>query len=150
MPIKATTAEKTKEELEDEMKKEHLAFCREYVLNGKNGTQAYMTAYNKTKREENVRISASKFLTNSNVKAYIRHLKEEVKERYNITLETQLEKTAEILKLSKVKEEYRTALACVQEESKLADLYEPEKTESTTKVIWKEEKTYENEENDEK
>lgn len=125
------------------MKKEHLAFCREYVLNGKNGKQAYLSSYGKDMTDESAEANSVRLIRKDKVKAYISLLKEEVKEKYNITLETQLEKTAEILRLSKVKEEYRTALACVQEESKLADLYEPEKTESTTKVIWKEEKTYE-------
>ena len=126
--------EKLMEELEGKMKKEHLAFCREYVLNGKNGEKAYLKVYAGTTEEDSARANASRLIAKDNIKAYIELLKEETKEKYNITLETQLEKTARIMKASEGAREFRTALACVQEESKLVDLYQPEKVEQKTKI----------------
>jgi len=137
--MKTTTRQK---ELEKTMKKEHLAFCREYVLSGKNGKQSYIKVYGNKIKDSTAEVNASTLLRNTKVAEYLGILKEEVKEKYNISVETQLKKTAEILELSKQAKEFRTALACVQEESKLGDVYSPEKTENTTKIVWEEEKTY--------
>ena len=50
-------------------------FCREYVKNGSNGTQAYMKAYTGC-TEETARINASKLLTNTNIQDYIKELQD--------------------------------------------------------------------------
>lgn len=48
------------------------AFADEYILNGGNGTQAYLKVYKNVKNEETARANASRLLTNANVANYIR------------------------------------------------------------------------------
>ena len=48
------------------------AFADEYILNGGNGTKAYLRVYKNVKNEETARVNASRLLTNANVSNYIR------------------------------------------------------------------------------
>jgi phage terminase small subunit len=48
------------------------AFADEYILNGGNGTKAYLKVYKNVKNEETARVNASRLLTNANVANYIR------------------------------------------------------------------------------
>ena len=49
------------------------AFCREYVSNGGNGTQAYLTAYN-SNSETSAAIEACKLLQDDRIKEFIQSL----------------------------------------------------------------------------
>lgn len=68
--------------------KNHERFCQEYVKNGRNGTQSYQIVY-KVKREEIARKSASRLLTNVDIKKRIDELLEELNEK---TLEVTAER----------------------------------------------------------
>ena len=59
-------------------------FCREYVKNGSNGTQAYMKAYPDAS-EETARINASKLLTNTNIQNYIKELQDKAESKEIMT-----------------------------------------------------------------
>ena len=61
-------------------------FCREYVQNGLNATQAYMKVYKSCKKESSARSRASKLLTNVNVQAYLSELTKKVEEKAEITV----------------------------------------------------------------
>lgn len=52
-------------------------FCDEYLANGMNATQAYMTIY-KVKNEETARTNASRMLTNANVCEYLSERQSEI------------------------------------------------------------------------
>lgn len=54
-------------------------FCEEYVKNGNNGKNAYMSVY-KVKKEEIARTNASRLLTNANVKLYIQKLQDKLED----------------------------------------------------------------------
>ena len=49
----------------------HKAFADEYLKNGMNGTQAYLSVYKSVTKESTAKVCASKLLTNVNLKAYI-------------------------------------------------------------------------------
>lgn len=56
------------------------AFCREYVANGGNGTQAYLSAY-ASKSESAAAIEASKLLRRDDITAYIAALNKPMENR---------------------------------------------------------------------
>ena len=55
-------------------------FCREYVTNGGNGTQAYLTAYD-SKSETSASIEASKLLRRDDITEYINALNKPTENR---------------------------------------------------------------------
>ena len=55
-------------------------FCREYVKNGNNGTQAYMKAYPDAS-EESARRLASQLLTNIDIQNYIKELQDKAESK---------------------------------------------------------------------
>ena len=56
------------------------AFCREYVRNNGNGTQAYLTAYD-SKSETSASIEASKLLRRDDITSYIQSLNKPMENR---------------------------------------------------------------------
>ena len=50
------------------------AFCREYMVNGGNGTQAYLTAYNWTGNTNGAEIEARALLKRADVSEYLKTL----------------------------------------------------------------------------
>jgi phage terminase small subunit len=74
--------------MSDELTEKQEHFCREYMMNGGNATQAYKTAYNtenmtdKTINEESCRLKAD-----HKISARIRELQMESKEEFNISVE---------------------------------------------------------------
>lgn len=56
------------------------AFCREYVVNGGNGTQAYLTAYN-SNSESAASIESSKLLRRDDITQYIAYLNKPIENR---------------------------------------------------------------------
>ena len=56
------------------------AFCCEYVANGGNGTQAYLTAYN-SNSDAAASIEASKLLNREDIKEYITALNKPMREK---------------------------------------------------------------------
>lgn len=63
-----------------ELNNKQKIFCREYVKNGNNGTQAYMKAYPNCS-EETARRNASKLLTNTDIQNYIKELQDKAESK---------------------------------------------------------------------
>lgn len=61
-------------------------FCQEYIKQGMNATKAYMQVY-KTKTEESARKSASRLLTNVDIKNYIAELQSKVEDKAIVKIE---------------------------------------------------------------
>lgn len=59
-------------------------FCSEYVIDF-NATRAYSVAYPKDKTNDTIRANASKILTKSNIKAYIKELQSDIGKLAGIT-----------------------------------------------------------------
>ena len=67
-------------------------FCREYVRNNGNGTQAYLTAYN-SKSETSAAIESSKLLRRDDITEYITALNKPMENR----IQNEREKKREVL-----------------------------------------------------
>ena len=50
------------------------AFCREYMVNGGNGTQAYLTAYNWTGKTNGAEVEARALLKRDDISEYLKTL----------------------------------------------------------------------------
>ena len=70
------------------------AFCREYILNGWNGLQAYQKVYNCT--PETAKANASDLLTKTNVKEYIVEVRKDTEALVGINKEKILQALTEI------------------------------------------------------
>ena len=70
----------------------HKAFCDEYLKNGMNATQAYMSVYKSVTKELTARTNGSKLLTNTNIKEYIAKRQEKVSLKSQMTMEYVLDK----------------------------------------------------------
>lgn len=79
------------------MNNRHKAFADEYLSNGLNATQAYLSVYKSVKKEETARVNGSKLLTNTNVKAYIADKQEELSKDAKIDREYILKEYMELL-----------------------------------------------------
>ena len=72
--------------------KKHQLFCDEYLSNGLNGTQAYLSVYKSVKSEEGARVNASKLLTNTNVAAYLSAVQEKSAKKAEVTRDMIIER----------------------------------------------------------
>ncbi len=73
-------------------------FCEEYVNNGSNGTQAYLTAYKSCKKETTAMVNASRLLRNAKVKEYIQELQDELKSKAIMTALERMEWLTKVVK----------------------------------------------------
>ncbi len=65
----------------------HKAFCDEYLVNGQNGTKAYLTVYKSVKSQKTAEVNASKLLSNAKIKAYIATKLQKTSEKLDIKRE---------------------------------------------------------------
>lgn len=78
------------------MDKNKKAFCREYVINGNNGTQAYMKAVPGS-NEESARRMAYKWLTRVDVQEYIKELQDKLEEKAIMTAKERMKWLTEVI-----------------------------------------------------
>lgn len=71
----------------EKISEKHRLFVEEYLNNGLNGTQAYLTVYKSVKKEETARVNASRLLTNANVKALLEEKQAKTIKKLEITRE---------------------------------------------------------------
>ena len=72
------------------MNERHKRFCDEYLANGLNGTQAYLSVYKSVKSDEVAAVNASKLLRNTKVIDYIKLEQEKTSSKLEITRESVL------------------------------------------------------------
>lgn len=63
-----------------ELKTKHKIFCDEYLKNGFNATEAYVTAYQISNRDS-AKVAACKLLTNANIKKYIKERQQDLQDQ---------------------------------------------------------------------
>jgi hypothetical protein len=85
-----------------EINPRHKAFADEYLVNGMNATQAYLSVYRSVKKEETARVNGSKLLTNANIQAYIAERQKENQKKIEIDQEWILREYIELLNSCKV------------------------------------------------
>jgi phage terminase small subunit len=84
-----------------EINPRHKAFADEYLVNGMNATQAYLSVYRSVKKEETARVNGSKLLTNANIQTYIAERQKENQKKIEIDQEWILREYMELLKSCK-------------------------------------------------
>ena len=75
----------------------HKAFADAYLSNGMNGTRAYLSVYNDVESEDVAKASASRLLTNDNVKEYIKGKQEKKSAKHDITYDYLIEELREVI-----------------------------------------------------
>lgn len=105
-------------------------FCKEYISNGGNATQAYKKAYNCSKmKDKTINENASRLLKDSKVRARLKELKKPLQEKFEYTMEQSFKKFEEIQKLALANErpDLTNAIKCEENKAKLLGLFaEPE------------------------
>jgi len=81
----AEKKKRSKTERVDKLNSRHLAFIDEYIVNGLNGTEAYLKIYNC--KSHTARVNAAKLLANANVKAELNNRLKSSAEKMGITRE---------------------------------------------------------------
>ena len=121
----------------DKLSDRHKAFADEYLANGLNGTQAYLSVYKSVKKEKTAEAAASRLLSNVKVKAYIAEKQKENQKKVDINQEWVLREYMELITSAKeegmdgagtLKDRTNWAKALAQL-SKLLGLDSPEKHE---------------------
>ena len=121
----------------------HKAFCDEYLANGLNGTQAYLSIYKSVKKEKTAEAAASRLLSNVKVKAYIAEKQKENQKKIDIDQKFILDEYMQLLESCKaegmdgagtIKDRTNWAKALAQL-SKMLGLDAPEKQEIEHKGI---------------
>lgn len=136
------------------MNKRHQQFIEEYMANGMNGTQAYLSTYpNAT--DDTARANATKLLAKTHIKAEIERLQAETSKELNITKESLLKHLNDILESTKDDPKNKhNAIKSIEVLNKMLGFNEPNKTDITTngesinQITWIEQKTYKDKEND--
>lgn len=78
------------------MNNQRKEFCREYVKNGSNGTQAYLKAYPKSK-SDTARKKASHLLTIVDIKEYIEQLQQKAENKAIMSIQARQEYLTKII-----------------------------------------------------
>lgn len=136
------------------MNKRHQQFIEEYMANGMNGTQAYLSTYPNV-TEETANVNSSRLLSNAKIKAEIERLQAETSNKLQITKESLLKHLNDILESTKNDPKNKhNAIKSIEVLNKMLGFNEPNKTDITTngesinQITWIEQKTYKDKEND--
>lgn len=84
-----------------EINPRHKAFADEYLINGMNATQAYLSVYKSVKKTRTAEVNGNKILSNAEVKAYIAERQKENQKKIEIDQEWILREYMELLKSCK-------------------------------------------------
>ncbi len=126
-------------------------FCKEYITNGGNATQAYKKAYDCSKtKDKTINENASRLLKDSKVRARLEELQQPFQEKFEYTMEQSFKKFLEIQEkaLNRRKKIYlegveigevedpdlTNAIKCEENKAKLIGLYATEKVEVNSNV----------------
>lgn len=98
-------------------------FCREFIKDG-NASAAYLRSYDSNpKRPESVHEQASRLLKNANVAARIKEIQERISNAKNITLESHLERLAQIAESAYLEGKYSAASQCEVARGRVSGFY---------------------------
>ena len=118
-------------------------FCKEYISNGGNATQAYKKAYDCSKmKDKTINENASRLLKDSKVTARLKDLQEPFQKRFEYTMEQSFKKFNELqeLALNRISitgvpnPDVANAIKCEENKAKLMGLYATEKVEVNSNI----------------
>lgn len=116
-------------------------FCKEYISNGGNATQAYKKAYDcKKMKDKTINENASRLLKDSKVSARLEELKKPLQEKFEYSMEQSFKKFNELQELALKRisiagfpnPDVANAIKCEENKAKLMGLYAPDKQALTT------------------
>jgi hypothetical protein len=112
----------------------HIAFVKEYLANGMNGTRAYCKVY-KTKKEKSAAANAEKLLRRSEIRVFLRENQIETSLKTQITVESQLQELQKIKELSLTpdsdgKLQLQASLKAIEIQNKMLGLNAPDQTQA--------------------
>lgn len=118
-------------------------FCKEYISNGGNATQAYKKAYDcKKMKETTINNNAYKLLQNNEITTRLEELKKPLQEKFEYTMEQSFKKFNELqeLALNRISitgvpnPDVANAIKCEENKAKLCGLYAIEKVEVNSNI----------------
>lgn len=118
-------------------------FCKEYISNGGNATQAYKKAYDCSKmKETTINNNAYKLLQNNEIATRLKDLQEPFQKRFEYTMEQSFKKFNELqeLALNRISitgvpnPDVANAIKCEENKAKLMGLYATEKVEVNSNI----------------
>jgi hypothetical protein len=101
----------------------HKLVVDEWFVNGRNGTQAYLKIYPKTK-ENAAAVSWNDILINPKIVEYIAEKEKSLKKTNEITLESIMAELDEMAYIAKKLGQPSAGVSAIKEKAKLAGLYE--------------------------
>lgn len=111
-------------------------FCKEYITNGGNATQAYKKAYDCSKmKDKTINENASRLLKDSKVRARLEELQQPFQKKFEYTMEQSFKKFNELQELALKRisitgvpnPDVANAIKCEENKAKLCGLFvEPE------------------------
>jgi phage terminase small subunit len=110
--------------------KRHKQFVEEYMSNGMNATQAYLSTYPKV-TEKTASANGSRLLVNAKIKAEIERLQAKTSKSLNITKESLIKDLIEIKELCKTNPRaIHNSIKAVEVINKMLGFNEPDKVEN--------------------
>lgn len=119
-----------------DLNNKQLAFVEEYLANGMNGTQAYLKAY-PTASYKTSEANSARLLTNAKIQKVIQAKQLETSLRNDYCKDESVSILASIARNDINRNSDR--IKAVSELNKLLGYNEPDRIESTNKIIWNEE-----------
>lgn len=127
----------------DKLNPRHKAFADEYLANGMNAKQAYLSVYRNVKKSTTAEANGSRLLSNAKVKAYIDEMRDKTAKKHSIDRDWIVNEYMQIIESSKTeghdgagnlkdRTSWNKSLAQL---AKLLGLDAPEKTEVEHKGI---------------
>ena len=118
-------------------------FCKEYISNGGNATQAYKKAYDCSKmKDKTINENACRLLKDSKVGARLKELQQPFQEKFEYTMEQSFKKFNDLQELALKRisitgmpnPDLTNAIKCEENKAKLMGLYATEKVEVNSNV----------------
>ena len=118
-------------------------FCKEYISNGGNATQAYKKAYDcKKMKDKTINENACRLLKDSKVGARLKELQQPFQEKFEYTMEQSFKKFNDLQELALKRisitgmpnPDLTNAIKCEENKAKLMGLYATEKVEVNSNV----------------
>ena len=120
--------------MEELTNKKHQRFIEEYLINGRNGTKAYMSVYPDSK-EESASVNATRLLGNVKIRLYLDAQEKKITEKFQITRESMANLLLSCIKDCKEAGDRKNLISAVTTLNKMYGLNSADKVELEAKGI---------------
>jgi phage terminase small subunit len=120
--------------MEPKLLKKHELFLDEYLINGRNGTLAYLKVYPKVTRET-AKANGHRLLTNADARQYLQERDAEMKEKYSMTKDKIVNILVDLIDEGKEIGDRKNTIAAINTLNKMIGFDAPIKSEVELKGI---------------